>query len=65
MRFWPILGHFWRSVVTLVSFSSNISNFEKNANIIKKSKNPKMSKNPKKIPNIPKTKKNLSDCISV
>ena len=62
MRFWPILGHFLRSVVTLVSFSSNISNFEKNANIIKK--NPKMSKI-KKNPNIPKTKKNLSDCISV
>ena len=30
------LGHFWCPVVTLVTFSSNISNFEKN-----KKKNPK------------------------
>ena len=28
MLFWPILGHFWCPVVTLVTFSSNLSNFE-------------------------------------
>ena len=27
--FWLILGHFWCSVVTLVTFNSNLSNFEK------------------------------------
>ena len=30
MLFWPILGHFWCPVVTLVICSSNHSNFEKN-----------------------------------
>ena len=29
MRFWPILGHFWCSVVTFITFSSNLNNFEK------------------------------------
>ena len=29
MLFLPILGHFWCSVVTLVTFSSNLINFEK------------------------------------
>ena len=28
--FWPILGHFWCPVVTLLLFSSNNSNFENN-----------------------------------
>ena len=28
MLFWPILGHFWCPVVTLVNLSSNLSNFE-------------------------------------
>ena len=28
--FWPILGLFWSPVVTLVTFSSILSNFEKN-----------------------------------
>ena len=30
MLFWPILGNFWCPVVTLVTFSSNISNFKRN-----------------------------------
>ena len=30
MLFWPILGYFWCPVVTLVYFSSNLSNFKKN-----------------------------------
>ena len=30
MLFWPILGYFWCSVVPLVTFSSNFSNFKKN-----------------------------------
>ena len=40
--FWPILGYLWGPVVTLVTFSSNLSNFKTNP------------KNPKKIQNIPK-----------
>ena len=28
--FWPILGHFWCSLVNLVTFSSNLSQFENN-----------------------------------
>ena len=43
MLFWPMFGNFWRSVVTLVTFSSNLSNFEWNP------KNPKKSKNFKRI----------------
>ena len=27
--FWPILGHFWESIVTLVTLNSNLYNFEK------------------------------------
>ena len=30
MLFWPIFGNLWCPVVTLVPFSSNLSNFEKN-----------------------------------
>ena len=30
MQFWNILGHFWCPVVSLVTFSSNLSNFENN-----------------------------------
>ena len=36
--FLPILGNVWCSVVTLVIFSSNLSNFEKNKKKIKKIK---------------------------
>ena len=51
MLFWPILGHFWCPVVTSVSFSSNLSNFEKNPEKHKKSKKTiiKKIKFPKKI----------------
>ena len=64
MLFWPIFNHFWFPVVTLVTFSSNLSNFQKNPKknpkkIFKKSKkNPKfqkilkfqkISKNPRKF----------------
>ena len=30
MLLWPIFGNFWCPVVTLVIFSSNLNNFEKN-----------------------------------
>ena len=46
MLFWLTLGHFWCSVVTSVTFSSNLSNFEKN------SKNPKKIQKNSKIPKI-------------
>ena len=36
MLFWPIFGNFWCPVVTLVNFSSNISNFERNTKKTKK-----------------------------
>ena len=62
MLFWPIFGDFWCPVVTMVTFSSNLSNFERNNK--KKLKNPK--KNPKKSKKIQinpknpkKSKKNL------
>ena len=44
MLFWQIVGHFWCSVVTLVSFKSKLNNFEKIY------KNPKIQK----IQNSPK-----------
>ena len=55
MLFWPIFANFQCPVVTLVTFGSNLSNFEINP---KKPKNTKkiqifFKKNPKK----PKTKK--------
>ena len=31
MLTWPILGHFCCSVVTLVTFSGNLNNYEKNS----------------------------------
>ena len=41
--FWPILSHFWCSVVTLVTFSSNLNNYEKIPQNSKlKTKNPKI-----------------------
>ena len=55
MLFWPFFGNFWCPVVTLVTFSSYISNFERNPKKTKKiqkiqinSKNFKKSKNAKK-----------------
>ena len=56
MLFWPILGHFWCPIVTLVTFSSKLSNFKKNPTSPKK--NPKKFKL-KKIPkNPPKKEEN-------
>ena len=59
--FWPIFGNYWGPVVTWVTFSNNLSNFERNPKKSKnakknpkisknfnKSKTPKKSKNPKK-----------------
>ena len=63
MLFWPIFGNFWCPVVTLVTFSSNLSTFKrnpppknipKNSNNFKKSKNPTESKKVEKIPKIQK-----------
>ena len=48
MLFWPIFGNFWCLVVTLVTFSSYLSNFERNPKIRQNlKKNPKILKNPK------------------
>ena len=48
MLFWLTLGHFWCSVETSVTFSSNLINFEKIYKIQKKSKkSPKIPKYPK------------------
>ena len=49
-----VLGHVWCSVVTSVTFSSNVSNFEQNP------KNPKMSNKIKKSNNFKKTKKTFN-----
>ena len=38
---WPVSGHFWCSVVTLVTFRSNLNNFKKIQ------KNPKIQKSQK------------------
>ena len=46
MLFWPIFGNFWCPGVTLVTFSSNVSNFERNPEkqkIHKKSKTLKIN----------------------
>ena len=42
--FWPILGYIWCPVVTLVTLSSNLSNFKKNPKYTKK-----IQKNTKQI----------------
>ena len=42
MLFWPIIGNFWCPVVTLVTLSCNLSNFERN---------PKKQRKIKEIPN--------------
>ena len=68
MLFWPIFGNFWCPVVTLVTFSSNFGNFERNPEKNKKiqrklkkiKKNSKKFKNPnniQKIQNIQKQNK--------
>ena len=43
MLFWPIFGNFWCPIVTMVTFSSNLINFERNP----KNKNNKKIKNQK------------------
>ena len=49
MLFWLIFGNFLCSVVTLVTFSSNLSNFERNAKKTQKqSEKLKKSKHQKK-----------------
>ena len=47
MLFWPISCHFWCLVVILVTFSSNLSNFENNP-LKKIQKSKKQEKNKKK-----------------
>ena len=42
----PIFGNFWCPVVILVTFSSNLSNFEMNFKKIKKTKINKFKKKP-------------------
>ena len=54
MLFWHIFGILWCPVVSLVTFSSNLSNFERNP---KKTKNPKISKKFQKISKNPKIQK--------
>ena len=36
MLFWPILGHFWCPIVTLVTFSSNLSDLRIHTNQLSK-----------------------------
>ena len=48
-RAFDAIGHFWCLVVTSVTFSSNLINFEKKSKETKK--NPKISKNPNKNEN--------------
>ena len=55
MLIWPIFGIFWCLVVTLVPFSSNLRNFERNQ---KKLKNPKKIKKISKNPKFQKSPKN-------
>ena len=49
MLCWPIFGNIWCPVVTLVTFSSNLINVERNPK--------KKQKNPPKIPKMEKIKK--------
>ena len=52
MLFWTIFGNFWCPVVNLVTFSSNLCNFERNP------KKPQNKKQFNKFPKIKKPKKN-------
>ena len=56
MLFWPIFGNFWCLVVIVVTFSGNLSNFERNQKKTKKSKRKKRKKF-KKIKKIKKIQK--------
>ena len=62
MLFLPNLGHFWCSVVTSVTFSSNFSNFEKSKKNPQKSKSFKKPK--KSIKNLKKSGK-LQKCRKI
>ena len=57
--FLPIFGIFWSPVITLVTFSSNISNNKKKSKKLQTiSKNFKKTQNPKKVQKNKKIKKN-------
>ena len=60
--YYAVLAHFWCPVVTLVVFSSNLSNFERNPK--EPNKSPKNPKKKKKLPekNL-KTLKNLKKIV--
>ena len=57
--FGPNFGNFWWSVVTSVTFSSNLSNLKKIQ------KNSKISKNPKKVRKIQKKYKKITNNLVV
>jgi hypothetical protein len=61
IQFWPIFGIFWSPVITLLTFSSNISinnnNNKKSKKFQKISKNPKIQKTSKKSKKIQKKSK--------
>ena len=61
MLFQPISGNFWCTVVTLVIFSSNLSNFEKNPKNQKKFQKSKNVRKSQKIPKNQKKFKNLKE----
>ena len=54
MLFWPILGHLWCPVVTVVTFSSNLRNFKKNPKDQKKSQKYSNLKKPNKSKKVKK-----------
>ena len=54
MLFWVIFGNFWCPEVTLVTFSSNISNFERNPEKHQNIEEEKGKKKEKKNQNYPK-----------
>ena len=56
MLFWPIFGNFWCPVVTMVTFSSNLINFERNQKKRKKIQK-KIQQKIQKIKKIQKFKK--------
>ena len=78
IQFWPIFGFLWSPVITLVTFSSNISNNNKKTNkkiikilknfrkfqkILKSKKRPKNQKQSKKSKKKPKDPKQIQKSI--
>ena len=57
MLFWPIFGHFWCSVVTLITFSSYLNGLKKNPKIPPKKYTQRYIYNKNKIPKFQKYKK--------